>query len=146
MSDIDKKIAQRVKEWLDYADEDLRLARHALTLSSSCPYRLIAYHAQQCAEKCLKAYLVYHRVDFPYTHDIAKLLALCAERAVWTNDLIGAERLTPYATTGRYPGRLENVTRREALRSVQLAGRVRDEVRKALRQDGLILRKESDRT
>jgi hypothetical protein len=42
-----------------HADEDLRLARHAFKLKSATPYKLIAYHAQQCAEKCLKAYLVF---------------------------------------------------------------------------------------
>jgi len=29
-----------------------------MTMKTSVPYRLVAYHAQQCAEKCLKAYLV----------------------------------------------------------------------------------------
>ncbi len=27
-----------------------------------CPFRLVAYHAQQCVEKYLKAYLVLHGV------------------------------------------------------------------------------------
>lgn len=31
-----------VKQWPIHADEDLTLAKHALTLSSGCPYRLIA--------------------------------------------------------------------------------------------------------
>jgi HEPN domain-containing protein len=64
------EILKKARKWLAYAEEDLRLAKHGLTMSSSCPYRLIAYHAQQCAEKYLKAYLVFKRVDFPYTHNI----------------------------------------------------------------------------
>jgi len=144
MSALDKKIAQRVQEWLDYADEDLRLARYALTMSSSCPHRLIAFHAQQCAEKYLKAYLVFRRVDFPYTHDIAKLLALCAVHAVWIQELRDAEGLTPFAATARYPGKVEDVTRREALRAVQIAGRVQKVVRKALTEEGMILPKVSE--
>ena len=39
-----------VKQWLEHAEEDLRLAKHAFKLSSSRPNKLIAYHAQQCAE------------------------------------------------------------------------------------------------
>lgn len=38
-----------------------------LRMESGCPYQLIAYHAhQQCAEKYLKAFLVYLRQDFPW--------------------------------------------------------------------------------
>jgi hypothetical protein len=67
----EKERLRKVKEWARSADEDLRLARHGLALKSACPYRLIAYHAQQCAEKYLKAFLVFEGVDFPYTHNIA---------------------------------------------------------------------------
>ena len=79
---LDSEILRKVIQWLKYGDEDLRLARHGLTLTSGVPYRLIAYHAQQCAEKYLKAFLVYHRIDFPYTHNIGRLLELCAENAI----------------------------------------------------------------
>jgi HEPN domain-containing protein len=83
------EVTKKVGQWLDYAEEDFRLAQYALTLSSGCPYRLIAYHAQQCAEKYLKAYLVYHMVDFPYTHDMQNLLELCAGKASWPESLDG---------------------------------------------------------
>lgn len=72
------EILRKVHQWLAYADEDLRLARHGLTLGTSVPYRLIAYHAQQYAEKHLKAFLVFKNVDFPYTHNISILLEFCA--------------------------------------------------------------------
>ena len=62
----DLEIQKKVSEWLSFADDDIRLARHALKLEGECPYRLIAYHAQQCVEKHLKAYLIFHYVDFPY--------------------------------------------------------------------------------
>jgi HEPN domain-containing protein len=70
MSAIEAEIRRKVIQWLNYADEDIQLARHALTLTTGVPYRLVAYHAQQCAEKSLKAYLVCHRIDFPYTQNI----------------------------------------------------------------------------
>jgi HEPN domain-containing protein len=72
-----KETIQQVIEWVSYADEDLLLAKHELTLAEKCPYRLVAYHAQQCAEKYLKAYLIFCGIDFPYTHDISELLELC---------------------------------------------------------------------
>jgi HEPN domain-containing protein len=46
-----------------YGDDDLRLAKQAL-LMKSCPYKLAAFHAQQCAEKYLKAYLIDQGIDF----------------------------------------------------------------------------------
>jgi len=51
-------LIHKALQWLAHAGEDLTMARHTLKLKSSCPYRLIAYHAQQCAEKSLKAFLV----------------------------------------------------------------------------------------
>lgn len=130
------EIFYKVKQWIRYGDEDLRLARHALTLSSSCPTRLIAYHAQQCAEKYLKAYLVFHRIDFPYTHNISRLLELCAEKAEWPETISNAEELTPFAITTRYPGEDERVTKKEALRAIEIATKVRKVIRNALRQEG----------
>ena len=66
MNELDKEIEKKVIQWQNFGDEDLQLARHALTIKKKCPYRLIAYHAQQCTEKYLKALLVFHLIDFPY--------------------------------------------------------------------------------
>ena len=54
MSAPDEAVQSKVAQWLAYGDEELRLARHGLTLANNPPFRLIAYHAQQCAEKYLK--------------------------------------------------------------------------------------------
>jgi HEPN domain-containing protein len=130
MSANDDEILKKVKQWLAYADEDLRLARHGMTLSTDVPYRLIAYHAQQCAEKCLKAYLIFHHIDFPFTHNISRLLELCGEGASWTKSLMDSEELTFYAITTRYPGTEEEVTADDALRAINLATRVMESVSK----------------
>lgn len=132
MSAIDVEIRRKVVQWLNYADEDIQLARHALTLSTGVPYRLVAYHAQQCAEKSLKAYLVFHRVDFPYTHNISRLLELCNDTPQWGDSLLDAEELSVYAVTTRYPGEEEEVTRDEALLAIDLAALVRETVGRAL--------------
>ena len=137
MRDINRDILRKVSQWLAYGDEDLRLARYALTLKDNCPYRLIAYHAQQCAEKCLKAFLVYHRIDFPYTHNISHLLELCSDKANWAETLQDAEELSPFAITTRYPGEDEVVTKKEALRAIDIASHLRQVVRKALAQEGV---------
>lgn len=126
------------KQWLEHADEDLRLAKHAFKLSSSRPYKLIAFHAQQCAEKYLKAFLALRRIDFPYTHNISLLLEFSSKHAEWTEDLREAETLTDYAVTARYPG-AEKVTKKDAEAAVKIADKVRSVVRKALKQEGLKL-------
>lgn len=137
MNGTEDILLRKVRDWIRYADEDLRLARHGLTLTSGCPYRLIAYHAQQCAEKYLKGFLVLRGVDFPYTHSISRLLELCAKHAGWAATLDDAEELTPFAITARYPGRISEVTREEALRAIEIASMVRETVGKALREHGM---------
>ena len=139
MNEIEAEILKKVMQWLSLADEDLNLASYALGLGAQSPYRLIAYHAQQCAEKCLKAFLVYHNVDFPYTHNIRMLLKLCGKQAVWAQTLKAAEELTPYAITARYPGEEEEVTEAEANRAIELARKVQAQVRTALKQLGVDL-------
>ncbi|MCK4292755.1 MAG: HEPN domain-containing protein [Planctomycetes bacterium] len=139
MSEIEKEILKKVMQWLSLADEDLNLASHALGLGVQSPHRLIAYHAQQCAEKYLKAFLVYHNVDFPYTHSIRILLKLCSNLAAWAQTLKDAEQLSPYAITARYPGEDQEVTEAEAKQAIELARKVRTQVRNALEQLGLKL-------
>ncbi|MFA6598767.1 MAG: HEPN domain-containing protein [Ignavibacteriaceae bacterium] len=120
-------IIHNVKKWINYAEEDLRLAKHSLTLESGCPFRLTAYHAQQCAEKYLKALLVFHQIDFPYTHSITRLLEICSG-IINTNELTEAEILTPFAITTRYPGEDEEVTKEEALDAIRIADLVKEKV------------------
>ncbi|MBU1152425.1 HEPN domain-containing protein [bacterium] len=141
MSVHNANIIRKVRQWLLFAEEDLRLAQCGLTMSSSCPYRLIAYHAQQCAEKYLKAYLVFNGIDFPYTHDIRRLLKLCDKE--WTKELNEADKLTPYAITTRYPGEDSEVTKEEAEQAIRLAAQVQQTVRTVLIRAGLELSEEA---
>lgn len=99
----------------------------------------MAYHAQQCAEKYVKAFLVLRGVDFPFTHNIARLLELCSERADWPDTIKDAEELTPFAITARYPGDDEPVSEPEARRAIEIATKVRDTVRIALGAENVIL-------
>jgi len=146
MNPTDQAIARKVKLWISHAEEDLRLAQHGLKLKSSCPYKLIAYHAQQCAEKYLKSYLVYHKIDFPYTHNISRLLELCAEKADWIEKITDAEELTPFAITTRYPGEYEEVTKENAEHAIKIAKFVKRTVRAALTQEGIAIDNKADET
>jgi len=142
MSIPDQDHINKVFLWMSYADEDLDLANYAMKMSGSRSYRLIAFHAQQSAEKYLKAYLVYHDIDFPYTHDIRKLLKLCGN-TIWIEKIKNAEDLTPFAVTTRYPMLEEKVTENEAADAVNMASMVRKIIRKALMDEGLDLEEDA---
>jgi HEPN domain-containing protein len=139
MSDLDREVLRKVMQWLSYADDDLLFARHGMTIKSGSPYRLIAFHAQQCVEKLLKSFLVYHLTDFPYTHNISVLLELCAELSDWPETIRDAEELSSYAITARYPGEDREVTKEEAERAIEIAERVKKIVRSALSKEGVKL-------
>jgi HEPN domain-containing protein len=129
-------LLQKVRQWAAFADDDLALATLAMTAAAPA-YRLVAYHAQQCAEKYLKAFLVFREVDFPFTHKISTLLEICEPIAPWVSRLQEAEKLTVYAVTARYPGVEEQVTLADATEAILLATNVRNVVRPELRGVGL---------
>ncbi|SMP44054.1 HEPN domain-containing protein [Desulfonatronum zhilinae] len=141
MNESENMLAEKARKWMHFAEEDLRLAEHALRLASGCPYRLIAYHAQQCAEKYIKAFLVFSDIDFPYTHNIRKLIRLCGDDIFQT--LQDADALTPFAVTTRYPGLDDEVSKSEALFAIALAKKVRQHIARILSDKGLPVR-ESD--
>jgi HEPN domain-containing protein len=83
---------------------------------------ILAFHAQQAAEKSLKALLVQRQVEFPRQHVIAPLLKLCQEAGYeGVESLTDAVILTRYAVATRYPGEAESVSRQEARQAFNLA-------------------------
>lgn len=120
-----------VREWVAKAESDLRAAAYLLEPRKDRPTDAVCFHAQQCAEKYIKALLVLRTADFPKTHDIGKLTALlpAALRPRLTPE--EQRRLTGYAAAARYPGSSE-IGSAEARRAVALARRIRSEIRRAL--------------
>ena len=89
--------------WFAKADEDLEMARRALGPDHALP-AMACYHAQQCAEKYLKGYLVAHGVPFRLVHDLGYLVGLCAGiNPAFTNLRPAAITLNPFVATARYP-------------------------------------------
>lgn len=63
----------------------------------------LGFHAQQAAEKLLKALLALGGHDYPRSHDLELLLDLLASVEVQLPDeLLAVETLTPFATIYRY--------------------------------------------
>ena len=82
-------------------DSDLANARTCLAAGRALD--TVCFHAQQAAEKALKAYLVAHEMEFPFIHNLEKLIALCAKRdASFLEIKTLGQGLTPYAVELRY--------------------------------------------
>lgn len=93
-----------IGQWVEKAEEDLRAAEYLLDIGEGCPFSAVAFHAQQSAEKYLKALLVSESVPFPRIHDIGELVQLFPPRNRPPIPIPTQERLTDYATVSRYPG------------------------------------------
>ena len=66
---------------LRLADRDLA-AFNVLCRADEIHFSIVRFHAQQVIEKCLKAALFCHRIEFRRTHDLAMLSGLLAEHRV----------------------------------------------------------------
>lgn len=130
------------REWVVKAESDLKTAAYTLKIGKGCPTDTVCFHAQQCVEKYLKAFLVSKDIDFPKTHDIGRLVTLLPEN-IWLRLSIEEQRrLTSYATVMRYPGDYEAILLEEAQQSVRVARRVRKELRTLLPKETLLRRRE----
>jgi HEPN domain-containing protein len=121
-----------VRQWLGKAEADL-LAAAAILNAPMPSYETAAFHAQQAAEKALKALLVRHQIPFGKTHNIAELLTL-AEPAFpgVAAQLPKADTLTPYAVDARYPSEVPPTPKDEASRARALAQEVVDHAKSLL--------------
>ncbi|NNJ84254.1 MAG: HEPN domain-containing protein [Gammaproteobacteria bacterium] len=107
-------------EWLLYAKSDLALAR--TDGSPDIMPKMLCFHAQQAAEKALKAVLLAENTDFPNTHNLRFLLDKIPSRIKIPSEVEDAALLTDYAVSSRYPGHLEDITQEDYLEALQLAG------------------------
>jgi HEPN domain-containing protein len=90
-----------VRGWLRKGDSDLLAVE--LALQANAALDIACYHAQQAAEKWLKAYLIAYNISFPFTHNLARLIILCQKMdAAFTALEPIADLLTPYAVEARY--------------------------------------------
>jgi HEPN domain-containing protein len=90
-----------VRGWLLKAESDLASAR--ICLSQGQALDTVCFHAQQMAEKHIKAYLTAHQITFPFIHNLEKLVELCAAQdpGFLSIKALG-QSLTAYAVELRY--------------------------------------------
>ena len=102
-----------------HAKSDLALA--AARKNRSVLYAHLCFHAQQAAEKALKAVLVEERVSFGRSHDLAYLLSLLPNTRSIPPLLIELPLLNKFAVQFRYPGEIPVVDARQRKYAVRLA-------------------------
>jgi HEPN domain-containing protein len=93
---------------LDHAASLLRLAHRdldALQVLVAVPRVadvICGFHAQQAAEKTLKAWLSVLGQEYPLTHDLARLFALLRRAGADVEPFFSLDMLTDYAVQARY--------------------------------------------
>ncbi len=92
-----------VNLWCLKAENDLKNAQHEIEHKDPA-LDTVCFHAQQAAEKYLKAYLVYHNCEIPKTHVLIRLIRSCIDIDDTFQDLVQKEidMLTDYAVEIRY--------------------------------------------
>lgn len=115
-----------VAEWLSLAERDLEAA-HILSgqagqMANAC------FHAQQAAEKALKALYAFHGLIPPKTHDLDVLRGrLEADRNRLSGTAMACAVLAMYAVDARYPG--ADIEEEEVEPALDLASEVLTAVR-----------------
>ncbi len=120
-SDNEKDAPGLPAQWISHAESDLRLARLASS-DSAILREQVCFHAQQAAEKAVKAVLLFQKIDFPYTHDIKGLLRIVETSGIAVPPYVQqAALLTPYAVETRYPGDWMEITESEMQEALIIA-------------------------
>ena len=101
------------------------MARRAMLPGNPFPPKT-CYHAQRCAENCLKGFLVSRSHSFNFVHDLFYLTQESAQHQPAFRDLkLAAETLSRHGAGVRYP--MEDFVdpdEEEAWEAVRLAGEV----------------------
>ncbi len=97
------------REWVKKAEGDFISAQREFRARKAPNYDAACFHAQQCAEKYLKAILQEHNIVFGKTHNLLALLDLILPvDPSWEMLRLHFQALTTFAVDIRYPGEFAN--------------------------------------
>jgi HEPN domain-containing protein len=71
-------IKKATQEWIDYAEENFRVALRENRHVKYPAHMTVCFNAQQCVEKYLKAFLMQHEIRIPRTHELGEVCRQCA--------------------------------------------------------------------
>lgn len=106
------------EKWFIKAENDLLTITNNFS-SEQIPFDVCCFHAQQAAEKYLKAYLISKQTIFPKIHDLKMLNKLCINinpnfQAIEEVSI----QLSDYAITPRYPDAMDDLTLEDAQKAL----------------------------
>ncbi len=113
-------------EWIEKAEGDFRTAVRELRARKLPNYDAACFHAQQCAEKYMKAFLQEKRLPVDKTHDLIRLLGLMPMAINLQAMQPQLALLSASAVEFRYPG--EKASHEDAKESVETCISVRKEI------------------
>lgn len=118
-------------EWVAKAEGDWETMLRESEVLVRPNYDAVCFHAQQCAEKYLKARLIEAEIVFRKTHDLLNLLQAVSvvEPGMSAYDKT-LQKLSIYGVAGRYPGLSSNKT--QSNEAVEICREIRGVIRKSL--------------
>lgn len=120
-----------VQQWLEKTQEDVKVAQLVPTAAGLTA--AICFHCQQAAEKSLKGYPEFRRVEFEWSHDLSYLLDLRFPLdTAFEQFRDQAEHLNRYAVLMRYPSSRPDPTAEQTRGALATAREVYDFVRQRL--------------
>lgn len=118
---------EHAQAWLRKADSDFRTLE-LLLRADDAPWDVVCFHAQQAAEKCIKALLVAARIPVPRVHDLLELVFRLPDGDRLHAEFGDLAELSHAAVTTRYPDAEIAWDRPLAERLAKQARRVREVV------------------
>lgn len=121
-----------VREWVEKAEGDWTVALRESQVRRKPVHSAVSFHAQQCAEKYIKATLAHAGVAVPRVHDLLALQALAVTVCLSLGGIRAGRlaSLSRAAVEYRYPG--GRVTRRMSEAAMRTAKGIRALARTAL--------------
>ena len=117
---------KEVLVWIEFAKTDLGVAKHLLEAYYPKPLEIICYHAQQTAEKAIKALVIFHGAQggLPKNHNLSFLLEQIKNMKEIPEEYYDyADTLTPYGIVVRYPNEL-NLEETHAVKAIECAEKI----------------------
>jgi HEPN domain-containing protein len=121
---------RRTREWIEKAEGDWKMSQREAKAADPV-WDGVCFHAQQCVEKYLKAFLEEHEIPFVKTHDLAVLLGRTGGRFEELSSLKAQlASLSAFSVAARYPG--VQADRQAGENAMRIAERARSVVRTKL--------------
>lgn len=132
---MNKEKSEYIKNWFFRANEDIAVINNLVKSDAAYYTSTICFHSHQAVEKFLKAFLVYHDVDFPKTHDLDFLLLEC-QKINKTAFEIDLKSLTDFGVAVRYPDDFYIPDIKETLEYCDIAFEIKEIVERLIVMNG----------